>query len=107
MSRSLRAALYARVSTDEQGPEVQFADLRRMAELRGWLVVDEYVDHGVSGAKAGRPALERLQSAAAMLEKGHGLKTTAKALGVARSTLRKRLVEAGEWPRLRGVSKGR
>jgi len=206
MSRPPRAAIYARVSTDDQDPELQLADVRRMAEQRGWQIIDEYVDKGVSGAKAARPALDRLQvdararrldlvavwrfdrfarstqhllvaleefrvlgidfvshqeavdtstpmgkmiftviaavaelereiikervqagvdrakaagkhcgrpvveidvrPAVAMLEKGHGLKTTAKALGVARSTLRKRLVEAGEWPRPGGVSKG-
>jgi len=195
-----RAALYARVSTDEQSPELQVAELRRLAELRGWRVVDEYVDHGVSGAKESRPALDRLladaqageldlvavwkldrlgrslqhllrtldsltgwgvqfvsardsgidttspsgrlmlhmlaafaqferdllrerviagvrraqaagkhcgrkkveidlRPAVAMLDKGHGIKTTARSLGVSVSTLRRRLREAGEWPR--------
>ena len=61
MSRPLRAALYARVSTDDQDPELQLADLRRMAELRGWQIVDEFIDKGISGAKAARPALGRLQ----------------------------------------------
>lgn len=55
----MRAALYARVSTFEQKPENQLAELRRYAEARGWTVV-EYVDKGVSGAKDGRPALDRL-----------------------------------------------
>jgi hypothetical protein len=40
-----------------------------------------------------------------MLERGHGLKTTAKAIGVARATLRRRLEEAGEWPRAMRVQK--
>ncbi len=41
-----------------------------------------------------------------MLGQGHGLKTTAKALGVSRATLRRRLVEAGERPRAtEGVQK--
>ena len=75
-------------------------------------MIRERVQAGVDRAKAagkhcGRPVVEiDLRPALAMLEKGHGLKTTAKALGVARSTLRKRLVEAGEWPRPGGVSKG-
>ncbi len=195
-----RAALYARVSTDEQSPELQVAELRRLAELRGWRVVDEYIDHGVSGSKESRPALDRLladaqageldlvavwkldrlgrslqhllrtmdclagwgvqfvsardsgidttspsgrlmlhmlaafaeferallrerviagvrraqaqgkhcgrkkveidlRPAVAMLDKGHGIKTTARSLGVSVSTLRRRLREAGEWPR--------
>jgi len=36
---------------------------------------------------------------------GHGLKTTAKALGVSRATLRGRLEEGGCWPRPEGVQK--
>ena len=197
---TLRAALYARVSTDEQSPDLQVEELRRLAGQRGWSVVDEYVDHGVSGAKESRPALDRLladaqagkldlvavwkldrlgrslqhllrtldslsgwgvqfvsardsgidttspsgrlmlhmlaafaqferdllrerviagvrraqaqgklcgrkkveidlRPAVAMLDKGHGIKTTARSLGVSVSTLRRRLREAGEWPR--------
>ena len=34
-----RAALYARVSTDEQSPDLQVEELRRLAEQRGWSVV--------------------------------------------------------------------
>lgn len=55
----MRAAIYARVSTFDQEPENQLAELRRYAEVRGWTVV-EYVDRGVSGAKDRRPALDRL-----------------------------------------------
>ena len=55
----MRAALYARVSTLEQEPENQLAELRRYADARGWSVT-EYVDRGVSGAKDSRPALDRL-----------------------------------------------
>ena len=36
-----------------------------------------------------------LRPAVTMLEKGHGLGVTVKAMGVARSTLRRRLMEAG------------
>ena len=196
---ALRAALYARVSTDEQDPELQVVDLRRLAEHRGWRVVGEYVDRGVSGSKASRPGLDQLMDAArrgrldvvavwrfdrfarstahllqalsefqarsinfvsvreaidtstpmgrmvftmvaavaelekelirerviagirraqaqgkhcgrkpveidlrpavAMLDRGHGIKTTARSLGVSVSTLRRRLREAGDWPR--------
>jgi DNA invertase Pin-like site-specific DNA recombinase len=206
VARAPRAAIYARVSTREQDPQLQLDELRRVAEQRGWTVFEEYTDHGVSGAKEKRAALDRLMAdarrgrldvvavwrfdrfarstqhllsaleefralnvnfvstqeaidtstamgrmvftmvsavaelereiikervqagvdrakaagkhcgrpvveidlrpALAMLDQGHGLKTTAKALGVARSTLRKRLVEAGEWPRQGGVEKG-
>jgi len=59
-----RAALYARVSTrnGHQDPEVQLMALRQVAERAGWQVVEEYVDHGISGAKGRdkRPAFDRL-----------------------------------------------
>lgn len=53
----MRAAIYARVSTFDQEPENQLAELHRFASARGWDVVD-YVDRGVSGAKDRRPALD-------------------------------------------------
>jgi DNA invertase Pin-like site-specific DNA recombinase len=202
-----RAALYARVSTDEQSPDLQVEELRRLAEQRGWRVVDEYVDRGVSGVKESRPALDALladaqagkldlvavwkldrlgrslqhllrtldcltgwgvqfasardsgidttspsgrlmlhmlaafaqferdllrerviagvrraqaqgkhcgrkpvaidlRPAVAMLDRGHGIKTTARSLGVSVSTLRRRLREAGEWPRQARLDRG-
>lgn len=55
-----RVALYTRVSTTEQRPEVQLDPLRTYAAARGFEVVEEYTDHGFSGAKARRPALDRL-----------------------------------------------
>src|SRR5712692_8339953 len=55
----MKAAIYARVSTVDQEPENQLAELRRYVEARGWTAV-EYVDKGVSGAKDRRPALDRL-----------------------------------------------
>src|SRR5579862_3921005 len=55
----MKAAIYARVSTLDQEPENQLAELRRYVEARGWTAT-EYVDHGVSGAKERRPALDRL-----------------------------------------------
>ena len=58
-----RIALYARVSTGEQTPDPQLDALREYAERRGFEAV-EYVDHGVSGAKAKRPALDQLMAAA-------------------------------------------
>ena len=54
-----RAAIYARVSTLEQTAENQLAELRRYADVRGW-IAREYVDEGVSGAKEHRPALDAL-----------------------------------------------
>ena len=55
----MRAAIYARVSTVDQEPENQLAELRRYVTARGWTGV-EYVDRGVSGAKDRRPALDAL-----------------------------------------------
>ncbi len=59
-----RVALYARVSTNGHGqdPEMQLRDLREYADRRGWTVLEEYIDHGVSGTKASRPALNRLMA---------------------------------------------
>jgi DNA invertase Pin-like site-specific DNA recombinase len=57
-----RAAIYARVSTDKQTIENQVAALRQIAERRGWQVVEQYSDAGISGAKGrdGRPGLDQM-----------------------------------------------
>jgi DNA invertase Pin-like site-specific DNA recombinase len=55
-----RAALYLRVSTLDQHPETQAIELRQFAQQRGYDIVDEYVDRGVSGTKVRRPALDQL-----------------------------------------------
>jgi DNA invertase Pin-like site-specific DNA recombinase len=55
-----RAALYMRVSTVDQHPETQLQELRQFASGRGLDVVEEYTDHGVSGTRARRPALDRM-----------------------------------------------
>lgn len=39
-----RVAIYARVSTTEQNPEIQLRSLREYANGRGFVVQDEYVD---------------------------------------------------------------
>jgi putative DNA-invertase from lambdoid prophage Rac len=57
---SVRAAIYARVSTTDQNCEMQLRELRDYCEHRGWRIADEYVDTGWSGAKASRPQLDRL-----------------------------------------------
>jgi len=54
-----RAAIYARVSTNDQTCENQLLELRRYCEARGWTGV-EFVDSGISGAKDRRPALDAL-----------------------------------------------
>ena len=56
---AFRAAIYARVSTLDQEPQNQLIELRQYITARGWTAV-EYVDHGISGAKERRPALDRV-----------------------------------------------
>lgn len=61
--KAKRAAIYARVSTHNgQTPENQLAELREVAERAGWLVTEEHVDRGISGAKGRdkRPAFDAL-----------------------------------------------
>jgi len=60
----MNVALYARVSTTDKGqdPEMQLRELREYCQRRGWTVVGEYVDAGVSGAKDSRPELNRLMA---------------------------------------------
>jgi DNA invertase Pin-like site-specific DNA recombinase len=59
-----RVALYARVSTSEQTTEPQLHALRGYCEARGLTVAEEFVDHGVSGAKGRRPGLDALMAGA-------------------------------------------
>lgn len=58
----MRVVAYARVSTTDQSCEVQLRELRQYAAARGWTLAEEYVDAGISGAKASRPALDRLMA---------------------------------------------
>ena len=57
-----KCALYARVSTPEQHVETQLYDLRQLAAQRGFEVVAEYTDRGISGTKARRPGLDALMA---------------------------------------------
>src|SRR5438477_2930936 len=58
-------ALYLRVSTGEQTVENQRRELTAAAVRRGWRVVTEFCDHGISGANGRdkRPAFDRLHKA--------------------------------------------
>ena len=60
-----KAAVYARVSSQEQAvegvsPDAQVAALQAYAKSQGWEIVDEYIDGGYSGGTDERPALKRL-----------------------------------------------
>lgn len=59
-----RVGLYIRVSTEEQIenhsiPE-QKERLENFCKAKDWLVVDEYIDGGYSGAKLDRPAVQKM-----------------------------------------------
>jgi DNA invertase Pin-like site-specific DNA recombinase len=62
MTERFRIALYARVSTSGklQDPEMQLRELREYATRRGWEIVAEFVDRGVSGTKERRPQLDAM-----------------------------------------------
>ena len=60
----MNVAIYARVSTIDQDCAMQLTELREYCERKDWTIYQEYVDHGVSGAKASRPALDKLMAAA-------------------------------------------
>ena len=56
MDKTIRVALYMRVSTDQQAKEgdsipAQRDALHKYAEEHGHIIVDEYVDEGISGRK--------------------------------------------------------
>jgi putative DNA-invertase from lambdoid prophage Rac len=55
-----RAALYLRVSSDEQSYENQRPDVERIASARGWTVVETFAENA-SAAKA-RPEFDRMMA---------------------------------------------
>jgi DNA invertase Pin-like site-specific DNA recombinase len=61
----MRAALYARVSTEDQAKEgfsiaAQLKRLEAYCKARGWKPVHEYIDDGYSGRDINRPAYRKL-----------------------------------------------
>jgi DNA invertase Pin-like site-specific DNA recombinase len=57
---STSACIYARVSKELQSANLQLEELRAFAAKRGWKIVEEYTDSGISGSKESRPALNPL-----------------------------------------------
>jgi DNA invertase Pin-like site-specific DNA recombinase len=57
--RKERAAVYTRVSSADQNPELQLREIQDYASRQGWEIVETYQDT-ISGAKTSRPELNRL-----------------------------------------------
>ena len=55
----MNVGIYMRVSTDDQNINLQKDELIKYAEGRKWSPI-LYEDHGISGAKTSRPALDKL-----------------------------------------------
>jgi DNA invertase Pin-like site-specific DNA recombinase len=69
-----RAALYIRVSTLDQHPETQLHELRQFASQRGFEIVDEYTDHGIStiqsnGGKIAKEIVKIRETAKVQIER--------------------------------------
>ncbi len=64
LQQPVKAALYGRISTTNHGQDIgiQTRELRQFAEARGWQIVGEYLDEGISGAKDSRPELNKLMA---------------------------------------------
>jgi DNA invertase Pin-like site-specific DNA recombinase len=60
----IRTALYLRVSTLHQKPDLQADGLQQYASRAGLEIVAKYLDIAVSGHKEGRPQLQALMQAA-------------------------------------------
>jgi DNA invertase Pin-like site-specific DNA recombinase len=57
--KTKRAAIYCRVSTSDQNPDLQQTELREYCAFRKWEIVEPFTDT-ISGAKDRRPALDRM-----------------------------------------------
>ena len=63
----MKAALYARVSTSDQNPEMQLQALRDFAQLRGFTVYKEYIDQ-VTGNLEKRQKRKKAAAFVALME---------------------------------------
>jgi len=64
-AKTVRAAIYTRVSTEDQAKEgfsldAQLDKLRSYCKARDWVIGGEYIDDGYSGRNAKRPAYSRM-----------------------------------------------
>lgn len=64
MEKRLRAAIYIRVSTQEQIENYSIPSQKERLEAfcksKGWILTETYIDPGYSGSNTDRPALQRL-----------------------------------------------
>src|SRR5712692_1067119 len=60
----MRTALYLRVSTEHQKPDLQVDGMRRYTAHADLAIVSQYLDVALSGRKEGRPQLQALMRAA-------------------------------------------
>ena len=74
---------------------LQLDELRAAAAQRGWVVVEAFVDEGVSGAKPSRPALDRMMAAARLGLVDLVAVWTLDRLGRSLANLRRQLAELG------------
>lgn len=61
---TIKLAIYTRISTTDQTSDSQLHTLREYAKGRGFQLVEEFSDVGVSGSKDRRPQLDRLMDQA-------------------------------------------
>ena len=62
----MKIGCYVRCSTEHQSLDLQIKTLTDYCSARGWNQIEFYEDHGVSGGKLDRPALNRLLKDAKM-----------------------------------------
>ena len=60
----MKCAIYSRVSTTDQTVRMQFEELHAYCERRGFEIVGEFSDSGISGSKESRPGLNRMMAEA-------------------------------------------
>jgi len=63
-STSKRAVIYLRVSTEDQSVENQLPELREFARRKGFEIVAEFIDAGISGGTANRVEFQKMFQAA-------------------------------------------
>ncbi len=60
MDAPLRVVRYLRVSRVEQNLGMQDDETMELIKRRGWTLLESFTDHGVSGVKERRPALDKM-----------------------------------------------